>query len=204
MPETQSLYAKLAEVTKEIGRVEKAGHNDFHNYDYVKEDDLVEAVRGKLADRNVALLSSALEVTKVGTLTTAHLRFTFVDGGSGETHDADWFGTGDDKGDKGLYKAYTGALKYFLMKTFLIPTGNDPDQDAKGDERANKRRTKTQNGKVNPKAKELRERIANLGIDKSKVRMKLNTFDVERLEDLTDEQTTEFETWLSEEADTLA
>ena len=45
-------------------------------------------------------------------------------------------GAGDDGADKGLYKAYTGAVKYFLMKTFLIPTGDDPEADTKADERA--------------------------------------------------------------------
>lgn len=32
-----------------------------------------------------------------------------------------------DDADKGLYKAYTGGEKYFLLKNFLLPTGIDPD-----------------------------------------------------------------------------
>lgn len=38
-------------------------------------------------------------------------------------------GTGADTTDKGLYKAYTGALKYFLACTFLVAEGNDPETD---------------------------------------------------------------------------
>src|SRR4029079_18402967 len=34
-----------------------------------------------------------------------------------------WPGYGDDAGDKGVYKALTGAEKYLLMKTFLVSTG---------------------------------------------------------------------------------
>ena len=32
-------------------------------------------------------------------------------------------------GDKGLYKAITGANKYFLFKLFQIETGDDPERD---------------------------------------------------------------------------
>jgi hypothetical protein len=38
------------------------------------------------------------------------------------------------------YKAMTGALKYFLMKTFLIPTGDDPEADTGSDARSAGRR----------------------------------------------------------------
>lgn len=36
-------------------------------------------------------------------------------------------GTGSDSQDKGVGKAQTYALKYALMRAFLIPTGEDPD-----------------------------------------------------------------------------
>ena len=134
----KGLYAKLAEVASEIGYVEKNGRNDFHKYDYVTEADLIEAVRSKLTDRNVVLMPSVKEVRerpyvtdkdKQSCVTTVIVAFTFIDADSGETHEAEWAGTGDDAGDKGLYKAYTGALKYFLMKAFQVPTGDDPERD---------------------------------------------------------------------------
>lgn len=144
MSEGKGLYVKLAEITAELGRVEKRGRNDFHKYDYVLEADLLEAVRLKLAERKVAVLPSLTalshrEGTKQSTITTAHVRFTFVDGESGEKHECDWAGEGDDPADKGLNKAYTAAVKYFVMKAFLIPTGDDPEGDHKTDERASAR-----------------------------------------------------------------
>lgn len=39
-----------------------------------------------------------------------------------------WFGQGQDTGDKGAQKAYTNALKNCLLKTFLIATGEDDEQ----------------------------------------------------------------------------
>lgn len=141
----KNLYAKLAEVMAEIGYVEKRGHNTFHGYRYVTEADLVDAVRDKLAARNVVVLPSLTGIEerpiktakgKDSTITTARVAFTFCDGDTGQTHTAEWAGAGDDPADKGLYKAMTGAAKYFLMKAFLIPTGDDPEADAGTDERS--------------------------------------------------------------------
>lgn len=126
---------------EEVGRVEKNGYNTFHKYAYVKEDDLVEAVRGKLSERGILLLPSVEHCSREDNLTTVILKFTFIDSETTQTYTAQWAGTGDDKGDKGLYKAYTGAVKYFLMKTFLIPTGDDPEGDEKTDKRVEKKGT---------------------------------------------------------------
>ena len=38
-------------------------------------------------------------------------------------------GIGFDKGDKALYKAKTGAIKYFFATTFLVATKDDPERD---------------------------------------------------------------------------
>lgn len=142
---TPSLYAKLAAVMHEIGYVKKAGYNSFHNYSYTTEADLVDAVREKLAARNVVVIPSLSGIDergvtnakgKASTITTARVAFTFCDGDSGQTHTAEWAGAGDDPADKGLYKAYTGAVKYFLMKSFLIPTGDDPEADEGTDKRS--------------------------------------------------------------------
>ena len=35
-----------------------------------------------------------------------------------------------DKGDKAGYKAYTGALKYYLADTFMVATGDDPEKES--------------------------------------------------------------------------
>jgi hypothetical protein len=120
----------------EVGCVPKRGFNDFHKYAYATEADIVEAVRGAMSSRGVVLVPSVRSVVREGTLTTVLMAFQFTDGETGETSTHDWAGTGDDKGDKGLYKAMTGALKYFLLKTFLLPTGDDPEADAETDKRA--------------------------------------------------------------------
>jgi hypothetical protein len=57
-----------------------------------------------------------------------------VDARSGEELTVRVAGEGADQGDKAPYKAMTGALKYALLQSFLLATGDDPE-----DERADAR-----------------------------------------------------------------
>lgn len=52
------------------------------------------------------------------------------------------FAEGIDSQDKGSGKAMTYADKYALMKGYKISTGEDPDQDASGEENYSKRSSK--------------------------------------------------------------
>jgi hypothetical protein len=62
------------------------------------------------------------------------MNYRFVDARSGEELSVRVAGEGADAGDKAPYKAMTGALKYALLQSFLLSTGDDPE-----DERANSR-----------------------------------------------------------------
>lgn len=131
----KTLVAKLAAVMAVVERVPKNGYNDFHRYRYAMEADIVAVVRQELASRHVMLVPSveSMQREPVGEkgqiLTTLTMTFTFLDGESGETLTRSWIGAGTDKEDKGAYKAMTGGEKYFLLKTFLMPTGDDPEAD---------------------------------------------------------------------------
>lgn len=134
----RSLFRKLAEVMGEVERVKKSGRNEFHRYDYATEADIVAAVREGMSQRHLMLVPDVEKVEvkdiprqKGGTerLATLTVRFTLVDGDSGETHGFHVIGEGTDQGDKATYKAMTGATKYALLKLFLIPTGDDPELD---------------------------------------------------------------------------
>lgn len=140
----RKLVKKLAEVMKQVKYIQKTGFNDFHRYRYATEADVNEKVREVLADHNVVLIPnvkshSVREHTnakgKTEYIVTVGVEFTFYDGDSGETITFMTYGEGQDAGDKGTYKAITGAQKYALMKAFMIPTGDDPESDSGVDRR---------------------------------------------------------------------
>lgn len=131
-----SLVAKLADVMKAVERIPKNGHNSFHNYDYATEADIAAAIRKELASRQVMLIPAIVAESrhpvgeKGSVLTVLEMEMEFLDGESAESIKKPWRGYGTDKEDKGGYKAMTGGEKYFLLKTFLMPTGDDPEAES--------------------------------------------------------------------------
>lgn len=138
MPEAKTIFSKIAKVMEKVSKVPKNGYNSFHKYNYATESDLTESIRPILLESGLAFFSSVLEQERDGEFTKVKMEFTLADVDTGEVLKSIYWGEGQDKGDKGLYKGYTGATKYFLMKTFLIPTGDDPEADNGTDERNSK------------------------------------------------------------------
>lgn len=144
------LAAKMVAAMTEIGRVQKRGLNTAQNYNFVRSDDVAEAARAALAKYGIAIFADVLDdgireivipPAKEGfagkTLRVSRVRvaWTFVDSESGESRTVHTPGEGMDSGDKGIYKAMTGAMKYALMLGFLIPTGDaDPEKAGEADE----------------------------------------------------------------------
>lgn len=125
----KNLYMKMANVMKEIRTVKQNGWNEYNKYNYATEKDLLDEVKPLLLDNGLIVVPNVLEQQKTGDIATVKIEFTLIDIDSGEELKTVFFGEGQDKGDKATYKAYTGATKYYLMKTFLIPTGDDPEAD---------------------------------------------------------------------------
>lgn len=142
MTTREPLAARLAAISKDIGYIEKGGYNEAQKYKFVSESDVVAALKPKLAEAGIVvvpshrLLSVEPYTTSRGSqqfLTTVESTFTFMDGT--ESIVVQTIGQGADAGDKGIYKAMTGAKKYALLQAFLLATGDDPEI-ARDDERA--------------------------------------------------------------------
>lgn len=142
MTEQKQLVGKLVKVMQQVKYIEKKGFNNFNKYKYATEADVNEKVREYLAEQNVMMIPDAKSynvrehTNRKGNLEyigTAEVEFTFHDGDTGETISFTVFGEGQDAGDKSVYKAITGAQKYALMKSFMIPTGDDPERDREGE-----------------------------------------------------------------------
>lgn len=141
------VYAKLNTVMGKVGRIAKRGRNDYHGYDYVTEADIVDEIRPLMADAGLAFIPSQggerQEVTvqtKSGETTVVKIlhTFRFVDTEDGSEVEVAVWGEGQDSMDKGSYKAFTGAEKYALLKTFMVATGDDPERDASRERTARK------------------------------------------------------------------
>ena len=135
-----NLREKFAEVRRRLGYVQKRGHNERHNYSYVTAADLAGSVGDILAELGVVVIpqlqSISTETPRSSSDRIARviMNYRFVDARSGEELSVRVAGEGADAGDKAPYKAMTGALKYALLQSFLLSTGDDPE-----DERTNSR-----------------------------------------------------------------
>ena len=130
-----NLREKFAEVRRRLGYVQKRGHNERHNYSYVTAADLAGSVGDILAELGVVVIpqlqSISTETPRSSSERIARIimNYRFVDAESGEELNVRVAGEGADPGDKAPYKAMTGALKYALLQSFLLATGDDPEDE---------------------------------------------------------------------------
>lgn len=127
-----NIYQKISAVMGEVAKIHKTGYNSFNKYEYATEEDVLRDLRRALIKYKLIILSSVIEEKMIESITTLKIEYKIID-----TEDISnpivvyGVGYGSDKQDKGGYKAMTGALKYFLLKTFLLPSGTDPEEQTK-------------------------------------------------------------------------
>ena len=121
---------------KSKGILKKGGQNDFDHYSYFSEAQYKELFTELFSKNNLELKFSELEYNTFegsgkncnGRMT--RLEFTLIDVETGFFETTIITGEGMDKGDKAGYKAYTGAVKYYLADTFLVATGDDAEKES--------------------------------------------------------------------------
>lgn len=153
---------KLAKVLGEIHTIPKEGTNEHYGYKYVLEDTLTNQIRPIMAKWGISLVFGAEKVEDLaggydvegkgqGYWTRVWCRFTLFDC-DGHEFSVLCPGEGTDSHhpDKALYKAMTGATKYFLYKTFLVSTGDEPERDDSPDTTIKKTKKQSGKGKTQP------------------------------------------------------
>lgn len=133
----KNVAKKLLNVTDALdGKVKKSGYNSYSKYTYVTEADLIDAIRPELIKQGLIITTSVLSFSETpasedddNRYASVTLKHTIIDTESGESIELHSAGTGADRLDKALYKSYTGALKYFLLKTFMLSGDDDPEND---------------------------------------------------------------------------
>ena len=133
------LQAKKNALRKDLkskGILKKGGQNDYDHYSYFSEAQYKELFTELFSKNNLELKFSELEYNTFegsgkncnGRMT--RLEFTLIDVETGFFESTVITGEGMDKGDKAGYKAYTGAVKYYLADTFLVATGDDAEKES--------------------------------------------------------------------------
>jgi hypothetical protein len=132
--QADTLVKKLVEVLADLGPVEKKHRNPHFGYNYVSEGQMMAELRERLSSRGIFLFTSVESIiphygeAKMGVFVCVQTKHTFFDAATKEQFVVGGAGVGWDSGDKGAYKAITGATKYALMKNFLVTDEQDPEQ----------------------------------------------------------------------------
>lgn len=140
-----AVYQKLSKIQESVNGLAK--DTKAYNYDYVDGNKVLGAIRPMMKELHLLLLPEVVEiktekmeysswdrqaqkiVTKCEVLATVKMRMNWVDSEDGEVVSQEWGATGQNGFDKGFGSALTYGERYYLLKTFHIPTDKD-DVDA--------------------------------------------------------------------------
>lgn len=122
----------------EFKGVGKSGYNSHDRYNYANLDDYVRTVQPVLKKHGLSILTSVDEIQPLENRPTRNdgiqyairVKLTIrVQHTSGEWIETQAWGEGQDRADKGIYKAITGARKYALASALGLATIDDPEAD---------------------------------------------------------------------------
>jgi len=161
--ELASLYKRMAAAMAQLKRLPKRGRNERFNYAYVTDSDVLDAVRSALGSAGIGFFTDVVDIdrsrsipTRSGELAVTELTVDamFADSETGATVTVTWLSEAMDGQDKGINKALTGAVKYGLLKTLLVSTGeDDPDSEAATGDKGNGQKESTLHWIDDPKVR---------------------------------------------------
>jgi hypothetical protein len=132
------LAPALVKAQSVIKAAHKSGENKFDRYKYTKLEDFLDQAKHVLADNGLALVIGNPIVAALPDRTTKNggaehacqvqVSATLIHE-SGEWIEVVGHGEGQDRADKSIYKAITGAKKYAVAGLLAIPTTDDPEAD---------------------------------------------------------------------------
>lgn len=128
------IVVRIAAVMADCRMVEKSATNEQQGYTFAPEGEIVEMLRQLMAAAGIVLHADLEQVERYavqfknsqGSGVTVHVRYTLT-GPLDSMPSCSWQGDATDNADKALPKALTAAKKSFLVHTFLLSTGSDPD-----------------------------------------------------------------------------
>lgn len=171
------MYQKISQVMQDIQYLQKddkVSTGASGSYKAMSEEKVTQVVRESLIANGLVILPVAQshnreelrdkEGVLKGYLSIVDTQYKIVDISTGQFEILASGGTGADSQDKGIGKAMTYSYKYLLLRTFAIPTGEDPDKisSATLDEQheADKKKKIEEDSKLLPEVKAKWETLA--------------------------------------------
>ena len=128
----------LAQAQASFKDVAKSKENTYDRYRYAQLEDYRDAIVAGLGTFGLSITTSVDEITRLedrptkngGTEHAVQVKLTQrIIHESGEWIETVVYGEGQDRGDKAIYKAITGARKYGLAAALNLATSDDPEND---------------------------------------------------------------------------
>lgn len=136
MIEHKNIQEAIGGIYGDVGYVQKVSSKQL-SYTFASESGFIQALRPAFINHGVILRVVSMELLRLenyesrsgNTMTKAVVTGTveFIHTVSNTSIAVQALGEGADAGDKSINKAMTGMYKYALRQTFLIETGDDPD-----------------------------------------------------------------------------
>ena len=128
--DTPNIFQRMIAVMKEVEYIQKGDKKVNNQYTYVSHDQVTGRLHKPCAENGIVVISTMDSHEIQNTMTVCTVTTKFVNSDNPEDHTSvTSVGYGIDRGDKGAGKAMSYAIKYNLLKAFMLETGDDPDHD---------------------------------------------------------------------------
>ena len=146
-----NLFEKMAAVMRDVQYLAKDDHVEFKTTKYkaISEEKVTGTMRKALLDHGLVVFPVRQTRERVGTITSVDVTYRLQN-----IEDPNDYieivssGDGADTQDKGAGKAMTYAFKYMFLRTFAIPTGEDPDKISSAELDAQERRNLSERSRL--------------------------------------------------------
>lgn len=126
-----NIYEKISAIMKDVQYLAKDDHVSFGstNYKALSEEKVTSIMRQELLKYNLVVFPIEQAANRTGSITHVDVKYRLVNvDNPEEAIEIVSCGDGADTQDKGSGKAMTYAFKYMWLRTFALPTGEDPDK----------------------------------------------------------------------------
>ena len=126
-----NIFQKISAVMADVQYLERDDNVEFKSTKYkaISEEKVTSVMRAALLKHGLVVFPIEQKRERIGTITSVDVKYRLQN-----IDDPDDYiivcsaGDGADTQDKGAGKAMTYAFKYMFLRTFALPTGEDPDK----------------------------------------------------------------------------